>query len=638
MNGSSASPRLLTLAAVVILVAALKLAAGLLVPVALAVLLSFMLGPIVNRLERRGLGQVTAVIVVAVAALTIIGSLGWLVTGQILSVAQSLPTYRDEIRSKVQSVRSSGGALTKATDQIKEMSRELSETPASAPASQPAALEAGQSAVPESLAVDSVPPAAGRPSGEQPEPIPVRVVEPTRGLFDAAGNYLGMLLAPLGTAGLVFILVVFMLLERREMRDRLIRVIGLGRMSVTTEAFDEIGGRISRYLLMQLVINVSYGVPVGLFLWIMGLPNPLLWGLLCTVLRFLPYVGPWLGASMPILLSIAVFEGWTRPLGIIGFFIVLELISNNVMEPVLYGRSTGISTMAVVAAAVFWAWLWGPIGLLLSTPMTVCLAVIGKHIPQLAFLNVVLGDQPALEPGVRFYQRLLAMDSDEIVDLVIKSLESATLVEVCDQLLVPALRLAEIQRHKGGIGDERLEFIHRTYAEIEEELAESPETPGRVNEAVDGQETAKACPKQVRSVVIVPVRDKADELIGLLLRRILARQGIEAQALSAEYTSGELVEQLAKKDPEVIIISALPPLAVRATAVLCRRLKARFGGATILVGLWQPEFDQARVRARLEPAGAARVMTTLADAAMEVRQQACLPGKPPAQAQPGVAG
>ena len=255
----------------------------------------------------------------------------------------------------------------------------------------------------------------------------VQVQSPAPTPLETLRDVGGPLIAPFATAGLVVVLVIFMLLQREDLRDRVLRLVGGREVARATEAMDDAAKRISRYLLMQLIINVLYGIPVGIGLYFIGVPNPILWGCLATVLRFIPYLGPVIGALFPIALSFAVAPGWTLPLLTVALFVVLELFSNNVLEPWLYGASTGLSPVAVLVAAVFWTMLWGPLGLLMSTPLTVCLVVLGRHVPQLGFFDVLLGDEPALSPEVKFYQRLLARDPEEATELAEEYLEDGSL-------------------------------------------------------------------------------------------------------------------------------------------------------------------------------------------------------------------
>jgi predicted PurR-regulated permease PerM len=253
----------------------------------------------------------------------------------------------------------------------------------------------------------------------------------------------GTVLNGLALVAIVVVLVVFFLIRRDDLRDRFIRLIGKSQVNVTIQMLEDAGTRVSRYLLMLLFINATYGIAAGIGLYFIGLPNAVLWGILATTLRFIPYLGPWLAAAMPIGLAMAISTGWVPPLLAIGLFVVLELLSNNVMEPWLYGKTTGVSVVAVLVAAVFWTWLWGIVGLLLATPLTVCLLVIGKHVPQLSFLDVLLGNEPVFAPARRVYQRLVAGDQEEAVELVEAACGDQSLVQVYDTMLISALALAE---------------------------------------------------------------------------------------------------------------------------------------------------------------------------------------------------
>ena len=380
------------LVGMVIVVGALYLGSEILIPLALALLLSFMLAPIVTRLRRLGLGRIPSVLIVVVLVFTALLGVGSIVGTQIVDLATNLPRYEWNLRSKIRDLSiaiPSGGVVEQTSEMLRDLSQELEE--ATTPEKE-AESEA------------EVPP---------PEPIPVQVQRPAPTPMQTLREIGGPLVAPIATAGLVVVFVIFMLLQREDLRDRIIRLVGASDVARTTEAMNDAAKRISRYLLMQLVINLLYGIPVGVGLYFIGVPNPILWGLLATILRFIPYVGPVIAALFPIALSFAVAPGWSIPLMTIALFVVLELFSNNVLEPWLYGSSTGLSPVAVLVAAVFWTTLWGPAGLLLSTPLTVCLVVLGRHVPQLAFFDVLLGDEPALAPEVKFYQRLLAHDPEE---------------------------------------------------------------------------------------------------------------------------------------------------------------------------------------------------------------------------------
>jgi len=352
-----------------------------LIPLALAALLTFLLSPLVTRIER-WLGRITAVLLVAAMILAATVAVGWVLTRQLVDLAAKLPDYKENIQTKLRSFKvPTGGVFTRFSETVEELRKDLpgaeNLTPTVAKAQTPAAV-------------------TPRPA---PAAEPVQVEPSSLSLTGLVQYLITPLLGPLGKAALVVLLVVFMLLRREDLRRRLIRLIGKGHISAATHAMEDAGARVSRYLLMQLVVNVSYGIPVAIGLYFIGVPNAVLWGAFAAVLRFIPYIGPWIAAVLPITLSLAVSPNWTMPLLTIGLFIVLELLSNNLMEPWLYGSSTGVTPIALIVAAVFWTWLWGPVGLVLSTPLTVCLVVIGRNVPRLSFLSVVLSDEEALTPA-----------------------------------------------------------------------------------------------------------------------------------------------------------------------------------------------------------------------------------------------
>jgi hypothetical protein len=396
--------------------------------------------------------------------------------------------------------------------------------------------------------------------------------------MEALSTYVGPLLQPIATAGIVLVFIVFVLLQREDLRDRMIRLFGQHDVHRTTEAVSDAAKRIGRYLLMQLVINVAYGVPVGVGLFLIGVPNALLWGVLATVLRFIPYLGPVLAAAFPIALSFAVDPGWTTPLLVVALFVTLELFSNNVMEPWLYGSSTGLSPLAVIVAAVFWTTLWGPIGLLLSTPLTVCLVVLGRHVPQLQFFEVLLGDEPVLDPEVKFYQRVLAGDPHEAEELAADLLEEQSLARVFDGIVLPALVFADQDRLRGAFDHARARELAETFIGIIDSLAETAE----------GEEKE---PGPTVRTLCLGARGGFDVAAATMLAHLLRRQGSPAEVTDA----GALLRAPGRVGGfDVVCLSYVDPEALRQARRLTVRLRARQAAPTKLcLGLWGLRPDQA---------------------------------------------
>ena len=442
--------------------------------------------------------------------------------------------------------------------------------------------------------------------------MPVTVVEPPATPLTVLRTTLFPLLGPLGTAGLVLIFVIFMLIQREDLRDRLLRLIGQGRLNASTQALDEAAQRVSRYLLMQSLINGGTGLAVAIGLFFIGVPNAILWGLFAAVLRFIPYLGPWIAAMLPILISLAVFPGWEKPFLTLGLFLLIELVSNNVVEPLVYGSETGISTIGILVSAVFWTWLWGPVGLLMATPLTVCLVVMGRYVPQLQFLDVLLGDQPPLPIEAQVYHRLLAMDSTEVGTVLESCMKERTVAEFYDEVLIPALILAERDRHRGELSPEREEFIDTTMREWIEELAGRTVEDGSLGtETVDGKAAADR-------LVCVPAHDMADELAGTCSRNSPCAAGSRS-VLEYDMPRSEALRQLAELGAEQVFISALAPFAYTQAREVCRDLRAHFPGLRIVVALWDLRAEAERYRKRLMAAGADEVVATLEEAVRAIR-------------------
>lgn len=610
-----------TLVSAAIVVAALYVGRDILLPFALAILLSFLLAPLVERLEKWKFGRIPAVLTVVTVAFVGFSALAFVLAHQVYDLAYRLPDYKENILAKAQTFQGDGtGVLGRLTKSVDEMRATLSTRPGEAPVDLPADSESQSNDV--GIVDSSIEEAKSPASDEQvapPEkPVPVEVVE-TLSAKEIAQGILGPLISPLASAAMVVVFVIFMLLKREDLRNRLIHLIGGEQLNITTQALNDAARRVSRYLLMQLIINSAYGFVICVGLALIGLPNAPLWGALTALLRFVPYIGPWIAALMPIAISLAVFDGWLQPALVVSLFVLNELISNNVVEPWLYGSSTGISTIGILASAVFWAWIWGPVGLVMATPLTVCLTVLGRYVPQLAFFNTMLSDQDTLPPQSRFYQRLLALDPEEAMEVAEDYLATGSLTELYDVVLLPALRLAEHDRHHGALDEEKQRFVHQTTREIVEELGERISKAEHHNEkALDASSLPADSMRQKASILCLPARDEADEIAGLMLAQLLERRGVSARVASTQTLSGEMIERVTAESIAIVCISALPPLAVTHARVLCKRLRPSFPQLKLIVGLWQTGGLTTKTQQRLTAIGIDKLVTTLSEAANEL--------------------
>jgi predicted PurR-regulated permease PerM len=572
-----------------LIIACLYWAKAVLIPVALAIMLTFLLNPVVRALRRRGLPRTPAVLLVVILAFSVVGGIGWTVTRQLTILAYELPRYQENLKQKISYLRAlgEGSVIERVQATIKEVVGELQKT---------------QPPAPETQLIN--PPPEGS-TGVPEKPIPVVVQAPSM-LWQ-----LPALLEPLASAGLVIVLVIFMLFKYADLRSRLIHLAGYGHLTIATKALDEAGQRISRYLLMQAIINGSYGFAVGLGLFLVGVPFAILWGFLAAVLRFIPYVGPVVSAVLPSALSLAVFPGWMQPFLVIGLILILELASNMIMEPLLYGQSAGVSEVALLVAVAFWTWLWGPVGLFLATPMTVCLGVLGKYIPQMEFIGVLLGDAPVMESTTNYYQRLVAHDPDEAAALVDEYLQTHAAEEVYDEILIPALSAAKRDRELGTLTDEDVQFIIQATRAIVEDLGmrQSPSSPSSTT-AVELPRTAPAVTRPPQ-ILGCPADDEADELALLMLRQLLDPARYTLEIVSAEMLTAEVLSVVEEQRVGLICIGALPPGPLAPTRYLCKRLRARFPECNIVVGRWGLSEDWDKPQALLREAGADEVGTTL---------------------------
>ena len=568
---------LLVLALFVATAATLRFAQDFFLPLVLAGLLSFLLSPLVRRLERWRLGRAGAVLVTAALAFVLIGGLTYLVTSQILDLAGSVPKYRSNLIARVAALKTHDrNPLQLAVQTITEVTAELNK-PADAGA-EPKLATGGA------------------------KPVQVEVVHAAEvGTVQMLMGVVTPVVGPLANTLVVIVIVIFMLMAGEDLRDRLIHLVGRGRLRITTQALDEVGQRISRYLRAQVLVNASFGLAIGTGLYFIGIPNAVFWGMLGMVLRFLPYIGAWLAAALPLALSVAIFQSWTQPVLTVALFVAVELVVANVVEPWLYGASTEISPLAVIVSALFWTWLWGGVGLVLATPLTVCLAVAGKYLPDLAFLDLLIGDKPSIASGDRLYQRLLALNEEEASDIVERQVREQTAPVVFDETVLPALRSIEADFRAGVLTDVARADAWQIVRQVIADLAEAPAES-------DAATT---------SVLCIPASHEGDELAALLLAQVLAKSGVATTVFSSKLLAAECVEQAATLAPSIVCISSLPPVSSIAARALCKRLRARLPSARIVVGLWQPDDGEfAARRDRLAKAGADETYPDLRRAAV----------------------
>lgn len=660
MNASSTA-RLLTqlwfVTIAVLAVAVLYLAKVLLLPLGIAILFAFLLAPVVALLERLRLPRPVAALLVifAFAALLLVAT--WTLFTQLVAIADDLPIYRDNITLKMEALHRPGNsAIGRAQAEFQKLSDELGIVNSTATA----ALQSPQKA-------------QQKPIGTTPEhPLQVREVGRPSGRLDQLGG----IVEPLTTAALAVVFTFFVLLQREDLRNRVIRLSGDRNLSLMTQAMRDASRRISRYFLLQVSVNLTFGTLIAATLYFIGLPHAILFGALAAICRFVPYVGVPVAAVTPILLSIAVFHGWEHTVLIAAIFTVLELVTGNYAEPHIYGRHTGLSSLAILIAAAFWTLIWGPVGLILSVPLTVCLVVMGSHVPSLEFLAVLLGDQPAIPPYTSFYQRLLAHDEREAASLLDDALKSSPLVTVYDSVFIPALTLVERDRQQGDLDDTTLRFIRSATADMVDELGFKAMEYNTTNSASAGA-TASAnlgdsdpqslvpgpsvpaassaessFPRSIGPsfpydsdprIAVVPIRDGADALVATMLTQVLSVAGFYATAIPVRSIS-ETVEAVNKQKPAIVFLSGMPPVAVARANRLYRSLRlpslhtatqppdvreaaTRTTANTekpnpdlkVVVGIWNYADDPARAAQMISRTEQLHISTSLADAVAQAQ-------------------
>jgi predicted PurR-regulated permease PerM len=568
----------ITFAGCVLVVMVLYWAQAVLVPLALAFLLTFVLTPPVTWLQR-WVGRGAAVALVVTLVFTVLALGGWGLARQMDRLVEDLPGYRSNIRAKIADVRGAGkgGTVEKLQQRLEEINTDLGNAPP--------------------------------PTGTSSRPI---VVTSPQATGFTGFSWLGPLVGPISTAGVVIVMVIFMLLERRDLRDRLIGMFGHGHLAITTRALDEAGTRVSRQLLMQSIVNAIYGLAVGIVLYLLAVPYPLVWAVLGAALRFIPYVGPVLAAGGPILVSLAALQGWRGPLEVMAFFTALELFTNLVLETVLYAGAAGVSQVALLVSVAFWTWLWGPLGLLMATPLTVCLVVMGKHVPGLQFFSTLMADQPPLAPEAGYYQRLLARDLSEAADLIEAHIKSEPAGSVYDALILPALNYAERDRieqrlspeEEASVVDATRELIADAAAIARKRAADEADTDGVVGAALP-------MPGERLPMLAYAANGVADEIALTMLAHLVEDLPVALEVTRTRMLAAEVIALVQERKFSIACIADLPPSASSKTRYLVKRLRTAFPDLRIIVGRWAPPELADDSTQILRDAGASHVDSSL---------------------------
>jgi len=550
-------------------VAALALARDFLLPIALAIFLAFILAPLVRRLVRAGVPRAVATMITMASSSILVIGIGWLLVAQLRSFTDNLPDYRENMRAKAADIRSTlGDRVEEAKTTIRAIGDDLSN--------------------PTGNSSDATPPA--------PEPAPESGIGGK--LQDALGSVLGTSMI----AAFVFLLATVMLFCWEDLRDRLLALAGMSDLAVTTRAGQEASAKISLYLRRQLLVNSMHGTAVGILLWCIGVPNPLVWGFLAGVLRFVPYLGPIAGTVAPILVSFASSDGWTQMWITASALLVLEIVTNNIVEPLLYGASTGVSPLALLISAALWTWIWGPAGLVLSTPLTVCLMVVGKYVPSMHFLDILFGDEPVMSKGARLYHRLLANDSDESWEIVRAEAARTSTLAAVDDVLMPALGLVASTRGDGRVDRPGLEVIGSIAHGIVDELADLQ------------QEVAAATAGGIPRVLCIGARDAFDSVGARVFALECKRRGIEVTYAGPERSLAEVSDSMRSGEVDLVVVSSVLPAHFLHIRSFCKRLLAVESRAEILIGLWGKTMSSTELLQRLPTSPRLQVTTSLAGA------------------------
>ena len=617
-----------------IIIATLYFGREIFVPIALAILLSFVLAPLVSSLQRVRVPRGLAVVSVVIFAFALIFALGSLLAAQLTQLAGDLPRYQSTITEKIQSFRDTTagrGTLERASGMLKDLSKELDKPKDAATASSPILI-----------------PKAPAPL----TPVPVEVRQPDPGALESLQALISPLLHPLATTGIIIIFVIFILLQRADLRNRFIRLAGSRDLQRTTAALDDAAARLGRLFLFQLLLNGAFGIAIGMGLWFIGIPSAILWGILAAVLRFVPYIGAVIAAAFPLALAVAVDPGWSMLLWTLALFLVVEPVVGHVIEPMVYGHSTGLSPVAVVASATFWTALWGPIGLVLATPLTVCLVVLGRHVERLEFLDVMFGDRPALSPPEIFYQRMLAGDPTEASEKAEEFLKERSLASYYDEVALKGLQLAQVDAARGVLNEERLAKIRDTVSEFVGNLADQDaHPPGNVNSTTDAEVSSaveSVAEDTVREnlpvlrkedlpadwqgdnpVLCVAGRSLIDEAAATMLGQLTTAHGLTARVEGPEALSTTNVFRLETTGVMIVCLVYLDANAPAHMRYSVRRLRRKLPKATIILGCWLKDIDAETLEGLRDSAKADLAAASLGDATqlcLEAAGHAIAPG------------
>ncbi len=612
---------------VALFIAALYFGREIFVPIALAILLSFVLAPVVGLLQRARIPRAFAVVSIVVLAFMIIFGLGTLIANQLSQLAGDLPVYQSTMREKIKSVRgatASSGTLERAADMLQELSRELDKPKD------------------DKSARDSIPRLGGSNPAGTITPVPVEVRQPDPGALENLRSLIAPLLSPLATTGIIIIFVIFILIQREDLRNRLIRLAGSHDLQRTTAALDDAATRLSRLFLAQLMINATFGVTIGVGLSFIGVPSAILWGILAAVLRFVPYIGSAISAAFPLALAAAVDPSWSMLVWTIALFLGVGPIVSQVIEPLAYGQSTGLSPVAIVVSATFWTALWGPIGLVLATPLTVCLVVLGRHVERLEFLDVIFGDRPALSPSEMFYQRMLAGDPTEAAGKAEEFLKEKSLSSYFDEVALKGLQLAQIDAKRGTLDQARMTGIRDTITEFVSDLSTQDDAiPDVASPTTDAE--AAAAVETVPDAAIssnLPVIQKArlplnwqgsfpvlcvagrtplDEAAAVLFSQLSNAHGLSARVEPADALSTTNIVRLDTSGVAIICLSYLDASSPAHMRYSVRRLRRKFPTAAIMLGCWAENIDKDALEELRDTAKADTVAGSLSEAMMICR-------------------